>query len=347
VPVAGPGLGDQDATVRARCSTAVAKAASVLAERGLLFADPLPPDQFPPPGRRPTAREKQELERYARQVAADLAALRPLVAALGGQVRGLAALVEDPDLHVCVAANEALETLAEARRRLRQYRESVPRTQRGGEESKDAPRSEDRLLDGLLEAIPALARAVAAKEKDVERRLASLYVLETLADEARPAAGPLVQALKDGNAFIRWGAARALGKMAAPPPAGAAVGLGGVLNDDSADVRLTAYAALQHYGPAAKEAVPALARAAANEDPEGRLLAIHTLAALGKEGKPAAPALVQALSAREVRVRAAAAEVLGKLGPPDGEIAAALRKALNDPEADVRAAASVALLGDD
>jgi HEAT repeat protein len=346
VPVVARGLHDADAEVRRQATEGLQQAAIALGE---LLPDPRPATEFPPPGRKWTARERQDIEQYARQLANEQADTASLVSGLADQVPGLAGLLRDANLKVAVSAGGALEALATAQVRLEKRIGGFPTALLAEGESQEPgrpPKSDPRLRDRLREALPALTATLAAKDRDVEVRLASLYVLETLEIEARPAAKALLGALKDDNSFIRWGAVRALGKMASDPPAGAAGGLGGALLDDNQDVRLSAFAALQRYGPAAGDAVPGLVRALDSPDAEMRLLTLQTLAAIGKNARPAAPALVMALSAKEARVRHAAAVTLGKLGPAEGATAAALRQALSDPDAAVREAAGIALLGD-
>jgi HEAT repeat protein len=352
LPAAAPGLTDADAEVSARCANAIRLSASGLSEPSLLLAVPLRTSQeLPPPGRKLTKAERHDIEQYVKQLVEERARLAPLVQSLAVQVPRLAKLVNDPNPRVCVAAAEALETLAAAQQQLHRRADlmstGVLADNSGVTERVDAPKSAILLRDALRAAIPALATGVTDRRRTVAVRLASLYVLETMEVEARPAARELVQVGTDENPFLRWGAARALGKMAARPPTGAALALGKLVGDENNDVRLTAFAALQRYGPSAKAAVPALVAALETDDPEAALLAVQTLAAVGVEARPAAAALVKILSAKEAHLRAAAARALGRLGPPQREIAAALRKAMHDPDPAVREAASVALLGGD
>jgi len=204
------------------------------------------------------------------------------------------------------------------------------------------PPLDDLLGEGLRVALPGLIKELSHKE--VRVRLATLYVLETMEAESAPAAGAVADALKDGDAFVRWGAARVLGKMAPLQADKAVPGLAGVVADANGDVRSTALAALPRYGRAAKAAIPALRRVLNQGDGSARMLAIQALAAMGPEAEPALTELVAALSATETDIRAAAAQALGKIGPAARPAEDALRKALNDPGRQVRQAAGDALL---
>jgi HEAT repeat protein len=253
---------------------------------------------------------------------------------LKDQVPKLVQRLSDPDLRCCLAVNQALEATAGARSRLRQIRQTG-----AGPAEKQL---DDVMAEGLRTALPALSKELSHKE--VRVRLAALYVLETLDVEAVPAAGALAAALKNDNSFVRWGAVRALGKMAPLEADKAVPGLAGVVEDANGDVRGTALFALQRYRRSAKAAVPALTRALKREDAEMRVLAIQALGAVGPEARPAVPGLVDALAAKETEVRAEAAKALGRIDPSNREAEAALIKALNDPESEVRMAASDALL---
>jgi HEAT repeat protein len=158
--------------------------------------------------------------------------------------------------------------------------------------------------------------------------------------EAVPIAGAIAKSLADSDAFVRWGAARTLVRLAPGAPAQTVPALAKALEDANGDVVRTAFDALQHYGPLAVEAVPALRKAAERGKPEMRVLAIRTLGSIGHAGKDAVPTLVSALKADKPTVRAAAAAALGRIGAQEE----ALSEALNDPDMDVRRAAADSLL---
>jgi HEAT repeat protein len=338
VPVAGRVLADSDAQVRRRGAEAVRQAALLLQDA---VAFPAPVD-FPPPGRKPTAEERQQMQEYRARVEREWKELAPVAGVLGQQIPALDKVVADADLQASLAAGRALEGMADARKALSRWLGSVPAP---AADEAAGRLAEDPLGPALKEAVPVLAKRLSADE--VRARLASLYVLETLGPEAAPAAGEVVRALRDRDPFVRWGAARALGRMALKGEAAgkAVAGLAPLLKDDNADARLGAAAALQRYGAAARGAVAELSAAVKEGDDEVRLRAIAALAAIGPEaGKDAVAALVKALQAGEPDVRAAAAGALGQVAPGDKAAREALRKALDDPDAEVRGAASAALL---
>jgi HEAT repeat protein len=231
------------------------------------------------------------------------------------------ALAEDkPD--IAVGAAEVLEAAADVRRLVLKDSHADP-------------------LPALLDARDALAKNLSAK--DVRVRLAAVYVLETLGPEAAPASAVLAKALReDADSFVRWGAARALGKMA-PDQSDAVPALAKALEDKDDDVRQTAPIALALFGPAAKAAVSALADAVKRDDGL-RLGALKALAAVGTGAAPAADAVTAALADPDAEVRVAAANALAQMRSLNKEAVATLGKALDDPDADVRRAVAGALL---
>jgi HEAT repeat protein len=86
-----------------------------------------------------------------------------------------------------------------------------------------------------------------------------------------------------------------------------------LLGDADVDVRLAAAVALEHYGSAARPAVPALIKALGTPEVELRLAVIRALRAIGPDANPAIPALNTALTDHDPRVRQLAAEAVDKL----------------------------------
>src|SRR5207249_4803793 len=108
----------------------------------------------------------------------------------------------------------------------------------------------------------------------VEVKLAMLYALETLEQDAAPAAAAVAKALDDANPFVRWGAARALGRMAGfqgKDVAVAVTALGKHLGDNNTRVRTASAAALKLYGSAAKGAIQELTAAVAKGEGDAEL----------------------------------------------------------------------------
>ncbi|HLN27396.1 MAG TPA: HEAT repeat domain-containing protein [Gemmataceae bacterium] len=256
----------------------------------------------------------------------------PMARVLSDQVPTVGQRLHDREPEVTQAANQALEALADARTLWLRLSTLAA----VGKEAEDP-------LGGVLRsAAPLLGNELA--NKNLQIRLGALYALESLEALAVPAIDPVVKALKDENPFVRWAAARTLGKIAPLEPEKAVPGLAVTVNDANGDVRLSTLVALNRYGSAAKAAVPALDRAVSQGSRDLRALTIQTLAAIGPSAKPTLPTLIKALSAKEAPVREAAAKALGAIAPTAPEAAQALLKALDDSNSDVRQAASDALL---
>ena len=260
------------------------------------------------------------------------------------QIPVVIGLLDNDNREVCLAAHQVLESIATARRLLR----GMPL---GREEERFLPPPEKRpaeeakLLDDILKALPTLKQNL-AKEKHLRVRLAPLYVLETLADDAATVVEDVAKVVKDENGFVRWGAVRVLNNMAPQKAEQAVPALAEALTDNNKTVRLAAAQALRRYGRQAKTAVKPLSQAVEDEVPQVRVAAIKALAAIGPDAHPVAAAVVKALTDSEQKpeVRAAAAHALGQFGSLTADAKVALTKALEDSDAAVRQAASEILL---
>jgi hypothetical protein len=277
-----------------------------------------------------------------------------------GEIPALGKALHDVDLEVRLLIQRALEELGGARQRLLRVpaQASVPAETprldgaRGAAFDRgrltlmtmkiQAAAAADPLLGALRDLLPTLRAQV--HDPNVRIRLGAIDVLETLGSAAAPAVPDLVQALRDHDRFVRWAAARTLGKMGITEPAIVVPSLARLLSDEDFDVRLSATAALDRFGPAAEAAVPDLVQATKASDAEIREAAIRTLGGIGTGAQPAVPALAAALSDPDARVRQIAAEVLGRFGSLAASAEPALRRALDDLNAEVRKAASDALL---
>jgi HEAT repeat protein len=211
----------------------------------------------------------------------------------------------------------------------------------------DQPRADAKperpILRGIRKVLPELQAGL--RDQSWQVRLETVEALEMYGNEAAPAALALVTALGDPNKFVRWAAARVLGKITPPVAVDTAVpALSRLLFDNDLDLQLIATQALERYGPDAQPAVPALVRRLGEGDAEIRIAALRTLESIGTGARDALPAIGAALSQPAPRVRQAAAEVLSRFGPLARDQEAALRRALDDSNADVRKAASDALL---
>jgi len=225
----------------------------------------------------------------------------------------------------------------------------------------------------LSDAIPALVRALG--DDDVRNRLAAIDALETVATpnavrrtNPRPgdqtfaqevgkgpaalAARGLTRALSDHDRFVRWAAARTLGKMAPLGDTedgervqqGAVAGLARVLADPDPDVRLRVALALEQFGDGGRAAIPALAVAASRGDIEARIAAVRAIKVIGGNPDVAVPVLAAALGESNVRLRRIAGEALARYGPDAGAATDALNRALRDSDPEVRRLASDALI---
>jgi HEAT repeat protein len=87
------------------------------------------------------------------------------------------------------------------------------------------------------------------------------------------------------------------------------------LESGDATERAAAARALSDMGPAARPAVPALARAVADPDPEVRRLAAYALRQIGPDARDAAPDLEKALADSVPAVKRAAAYALLAVSP--------------------------------
>ncbi len=337
IPAACAGLGDADATVRLLSIEALRQTVAVVRK---LISDPAlaSPDQPPEP--------------------AD-AQLMAVVRVLKDQTAGLTSALQDPVAEVRLRAHQTLEevgavwTHLEGRDGGPAPGSSVAETVRPAGLTNDAaaveptpwtagPLAAQPLLQRLHAALPSLIAGVA--DPDVRVRQAAIEALEVLGADAAPAAPALVRALADRNVFVRWAAARALGKMAPAQAALAVPGLQALLRDRDLDVRLAAAAALKHYGPAAQAALPVLLEAVQKGDPTVRLAALEVLKSIGPPAQAAIPVIAAALQAPDVRVRQAAAHLLGRFGPLALGARESLRLAMLDDNPEVRRAASDALL---
>lgn len=265
-------------------------------------------------------------------------AFQPLLRVLRDQSPALARALADSDPLVRLRAARTLEEMSLIRRRYRRYVDSLT-----GETGEKPPSGDqdDLLLQGLKQAVPALAGVLS--DTVVQNRLAALDALEWLGPEAAAAAPALIRAVGDTDRFVRWAAARTLGR-AGPVDAAAVPALARLLDDADLDLRRAAAQALQNYGAVAAPAIPALLQALGAKDAELRVAAIKALEGIGTTAAVAIPVLAGLLNDPDDRVQLAAAELLGRFGPAAAAATEALRQALNDTNSGVRQAAADALL---
>jgi HEAT repeat protein len=335
-------MADGDALVRRRGQETVKAAA--LAAFDLV---PVPPDFLDgiralPPGSKLNADQQRVVNSFIANVEEVRQLLHPLLEAMQAHA-SIEAGLKDLDDSVTRTTAESVEALAMVRQRLRALYGSVPQAGTGA----PPQLGPDYLQDQLGMAVPVLAKMLT--HKLVDNRLAGLYALETMETDAAPAAAAVTKAIDDDNPFVRWAAARTLGRMG--PADGANAGpqvmaLARHLTDESSRVRNASAAALLHLGPAASSAIPLMGEALGKGDDAQVELLLAALKKCGPQAKSAVPAIVDVLKSREksAGIRIAAARVLGGLGSEAIAARAALQEALSDAETGIRQAAAEALL---
>jgi HEAT repeat protein len=256
-------------------------------------------------------------------------------------LRGLAAVT--PRLAVPLSAREADTRLAAAR-----TVETIAVTRRVIMDNRPAgqPAAGDPFPDAWKTLRPALAERLHDESPMV--RQAVTEALESLGD-ALEARELLRQAASDRVVFVRWAAARALGRSAPPKPTPAAVAddvaaLTRLTADPDPDVRTAALVALGRFGTAAESATPAVLTAAGRGDVEPRVAAIKALPALGTDADRTVPVLISALQNPDLRLRRVAAAGLIRFGPDAKAALPELRQAATSPDPELRLNAAEAIL---
>lgn len=178
-------------------------------------------------------------------------------------------------------------------------------------------------------AVPELIEA--ASDPRLEVRSRAVWALGRIGPAAAQAVGALRAALDDPE--LRWRAADALGGIG-PPAAAAVPDLVRRLDDPSSNVRWRVATALGAIG--GRQALRALAVAAADPAENVRLAAVTDLVQLGAERALAEPALLVALHDPDSRVRRQAVRGLGRLGRVSPAARRGLEGASHDPDEAVR-----------
>ncbi len=183
-------------------------------------------------------------------------------------------------------------------------------------------------------------------------RAEAAHHLGAIRPPERGAIGPLIEALSDGDARVRAGAAGALGNIfggGKDDPEARAVGaaLAAALGDRDRGARRAIAEALAVFRPEPRVIVPALLEFARDGEPAVRLRTINLLGLFARESEPARDAVVAALDDADEFVRSMAVNSLGwclmipGLAPEPilGTVKAALLRAADDGDAQVRRAA--------
>jgi len=192
--------------------------------------------------------------------------------------------------------------------------------------------------DGPRTALPLLTAALGDAAGPVRQEAAD--ALGQLGPAAAPAARDLATALKDGDNDLSAhadAALRAIGPDALPAVIAD-------LDDRAAPHRDRVFGLLLSFGPAAKDAVPALQAALDGPDLADRVRAAEVLLALAPDkAKDAVPTLVIAAESDDPVLVRRAAWLAQQAGPAAADVAPALRTALHHPDISVRLAAADAL----
>jgi HEAT repeat protein len=396
VPATRPGLTpDQPVEVRRLSADALQQVSTALLDVPVELKSA---DKYPTPGQPWTADQQKAVEDDRAQIAEKREELRPLLDAFAKESAVLTAASIDPDPYVRIQVRRVLQELAATRSRLNRMEASIPRGEgvpqprpepKPGEGKPPAAKTDGAFLPGpngapvVLVAQEKEKPAPAAKpgpellgaslhsalpdvvaglsDPNVRARIEAVGVLDSMGADAAPAIPALVKSLGDRDRFVRWSAARALGRLAPRSPELVVPAVARLLGDDDLDVEVAAATALERYGPAAKTAVAALGHRASHGDADIRIAAMKALEAVGADAAPALPAVALNLVAKTraqreqeggpeagplppPKARAAAAETLGHFGKLAAGAVPVLQLALNDDDPEVRRAVSDAIL---
>ncbi len=162
----------------------------------------------------------------------------------------------------------------------------------------------------------------------------------TAAPEQKPATIPdLIRQLSSNDFHIRQHAAKQLGNLGLAAR-DAMPALAKALHDPMPEVRTNAGKALGQIGtPAVSELVKALK----DRDADIRTRAARSVGQAGPDAKEAVPALIEALKDKHADVRVAAVDALGEMGVDGKEAAPKLARLFHDPSGRVREHVRVAL----
>src|SRR5262249_17337070 len=145
-----------------------------------------------------------------------------------------------------------------------------------------APLGKDFLVEALQPGLMKIAERL--RSTNLATRQATLDFLEMMGDAAAPALPYVVEALSDYDHFVRWQAARILGKIGPVRTELSVPALARLLNPkEDPDVRDQVANTLYLYGWGARAALPALVAAVAQPDSETRESAIRALLSVGPE----------------------------------------------------------------
>jgi HEAT repeat protein len=203
---------------------------------------------------------------------------------------------------------------------------------------------------GPLGAAALLELRSALKSPTTHVRAHAARSLGAIGAGASPAIPDLKVVLQDQAFDVREQAALALDRIGAGAGARAAPALVAALLDPDTNVSRRAREALERVGALTSEEVPGLIQALQKGNAENRAFAASALGGIGPAAKDAVTALAKAVTVdQELAVRQRAAVALGKIGPRAWESASALGKALQESDEQLRrnAAAALGAIGPD
>jgi HEAT repeat protein len=164
-------------------------------------------------------------------------------------------------------------------------------------------------------AVPALAALL--KDEQAETRREALFALGEIGPDSKPALPAIAAALDDADEKVAYAACYALGKIG-PDAMDAKPALQKMLDAEDEFLRVAAAWALARVHPECPEtplkSVPLLIEALDEPAPMIRLEAIESLRCLGPRAKDAVPALEKAAEDENETIRQAAAEALKAIG---------------------------------
>lgn len=316
LPVLNDRLGDSDEAVQRGALDGIQATARILSDIYQFDAPPLGDEPKPKEG---TSRFDQ---------------LRPVLRGLAASIPELARPLAARKPATRLAAARTLEVLAQTRRTILNAGIGDP-TPPG---------------DPFPEAWSPLRSALEPRlaDPDPQVRLAVTQAMESLGD-AFEARAYLRRATTDRIVFVRWAAARALGRSAPAKPETDAVAadvaaLARLTNDPDPDVRTAALTALARFGPAAQSATDLVLTAAGRGDVEPRVAAVKALGALQTDADRTVPVLIAGLEHSDLRLRRVAAAGLTRYGPDAKAALPELRKAVASDDPELRLAAAEAIL---
>lgn len=189
----------------------------------------------------------------------------------------------------------------------------------------------------VSDAVPALEDALDDPDRTV--RLAAAITLQHLGREAAPAAGGLIQSVRD------WWEGREQARAVQEKLSGEArddfIFRTQPVLDELYQVHLAAIAALGKIGPEAREAVEVLRRAVRSEDRDARVAALIAIAEIGQDARTAREDVQPLLKSSDDDERRYAVWALGKIGARRS--VSDLITMLDDSHAEVRRNASHAI----